>query len=655
MIWTDPAVISASEARYKTLEHLKAKGVLPQRVIWTGERDEVRAGKSLKRITVWVWGKPPQRVDTWIDQAGEVFKSLETTPHQKVKAFTRFNGAVDIEAKVNSDGTASMIFPEATIFDGINDYPLPDSGAPVVTTKSGTSFGDGSGYEDKDYPPYNNYVDFLRTPNATTPAGEVALGIQASYKFYAKFLDRNGITGRGDPVKAFVHVGWRYDNAFFAGGLCDCIYFGDGSYPVAGFPNGATNLTSLDVVSHELAHGITEHTSQLDYFGESGGLNEANSDILGKAVEWWVEAGYPDEIPTPTDPAKWVIGEKILWIHDAPRALRWFDVPSRDGYSYDYADETGIGWDDPHFTSGPLNRWFYFISVGVPKMQDDPDRGSKWVTVGYPYPIGVTKAVRIWNYANTHFLDWFSDYPAAYEAVKESAKILYGPREVAAVEYTMGAIGARDPYTLPPAIFSVSQLGREIGDKITVNGNGFLFSTWTIGPIGVPLNFVNIVNDRQVQITIPPGAESGILLAETRNGVSAVGVQVEVDVAPVIESLNVTPKAFLTGDPVTVTWTTKRAKKILLNGFEVADSGHAVFTPATTMDFKLEVFGTGTTYESAIVRSVLKNLDLNHDGRVDFYDPLVLVSKWGTAGETDLNGDGTTDEVDFFILLARLP
>lgn len=654
MIWTDPAVVTASEARFKTLEHLKSKGVLPSRVIWAGEREEVRGGKPLQRITVWVWDKPPRRVDTWVDMSGEVFKSLDTTPHEKVKAYTRFNGTADIDAVINQDGTASLVSPQVSVFDSLNDYLLPGA-APVVTTKTGHSFGDGKGYEDTVAPEYGTYPDFMRTPNATTPAGEVALGVQASYRFYAKFFGRKGIDDKGTPVKSFVHVGYRYDNAFYAGGLCDCLYFGDGSYPISGFPSGATNLTSIDVVSHELAHGLTEHTSQLDYFGESGGLNEATSDILGKAVEWWVEAGEPDEIPTPMDPAKWVIGEKILWVHDQPRALRWFDQPSRDGYSHDYADDVAIGWDDPHFTSGPLNRWFFYASTGIPKFQIDPGRGSKWVPKGYPYPIGVTKAVKIWGYANTRLLDTFSDYPAAYAAAREAAAVLYGPREVAAIDYTFGAIGARDPYTLPPALFSIVQHGREVGDKVTIEGNGLLFSTWSIGGLGVPLNFVNIVNEYQVQITIPPGAESGTILAETRNGVSAVGLQVEVDVAPIIEDLSVTPKAFLAGDPVTVTWSTKRAKKILLNGFEVSASGHAIFTPATTMDFKLEVFGTGTTYESATVRSVLKGLDLNHDGKVDFYDPLVLVSKWGTAGETDLNGDGTTDEVDFFILLARLP
>lgn len=649
---SETATVSFSEARYKTMEHLKANGIMPGSIIWAGEKDEVRGGKPLKRITVWRWGKDPQRIETWIEANGEVYRSIVTTPHGKVKALTRFNGTQEIEAAINPNGTASLIAPQGTVFEAFNDYPL--DAVPAVTTLSGTDFGDGSGYIDVVQPPPGTYPDFLRSNNALTPAAEIMFGIQTSYKFYAKFLDRNGITGDGSPVKAYAHVGFRYDNAFYAGGLCDCIYLGDGSYPISGYPSGATNLTSIDVVAHELAHGITEHSSQLDYFGESGGLNEANSDIIGKAVEWWAEAGFPDEIPTPTDPAKWVIGEKILYVDRKPRALRWFSQPSLDGYSYDYANDVGIGWDDPHFTSGPLNRWFYYASVGIPRFGENPSVGSKYVQSGYPYPIGVTKAVRIWNRANTHYLNFVSDYPEAYAAARMAAQELYGQSEVEAIDYTFAAIGARDPGTLPPLLASIYQQGHEVGDRVTINGNAFTGASWFIGDNPVPPASITAVNDTQATLIIPPNQPSGTVTAQNQYGRSAHGVELVVYQAPVIESLDVTPKSFQIGDTVTVTWSTKRTTSVKLNGFDVGASGRATFTPAGTMDFRLEAFGVGNLIEIATVRATYRTLDLNGDGVLDLFDPLLVVANWGANGATDLNGDGITDEIDFYNILARI-
>ena len=86
----------------------------------------------------------------------------------------------------------------------------------------------------------------------------------------------------------------------------------------------ATPLTSLDVAGHEMTHGVTANTAGLRYSGESGGLNEATSDIFGTAVEFYANNA--------NDPGDYLIGEKID-INGDGTPLRYMDKPSKDGAS----------------------------------------------------------------------------------------------------------------------------------------------------------------------------------------------------------------------------------------------------------------------------------------------------------------------------------
>ena len=123
------------------------------------------------------------------------------------------------------------------------------------------------------------------------------------------------------------------------------------------YGDGAGNahpLTSLDVAGHEMSHGVTENTAGLDYTGDAGGLNEATSDIFGTAVEF-----YANNADRPGD---YLIGEKIN-INGNGTPLRYMDKPSKDGGSQDCWSNS-LGSLDPHYSSGPLNHWFYLASEG---------------------------------------------------------------------------------------------------------------------------------------------------------------------------------------------------------------------------------------------------------------------------------------------------
>ena len=134
-----------------------------------------------------------------------------------------------------------------------------------------------------------------------------------------------------------VHYGQSYENAFWDG---VAMTFGDGA-------DRFHPLTSLDIVSHEVSHGFTQQNSNLIYNEQSGGINEAFSDMAGEAAEFFLR-GQND----------WLSGADIA---KQEEALRFFETPSRDGVSIDHANDY-YGGIDVHFSSGVFNRAFYLLA-----------------------------------------------------------------------------------------------------------------------------------------------------------------------------------------------------------------------------------------------------------------------------------------------------
>lgn len=135
-----------------------------------------------------------------------------------------------------------------------------------------------------------------------------------------------------------VHYSNNYENATWNG---SAMTFGDGAstfYP----------LVSLDVSAHEVSHGYTEQQSNLTYSGQSGGMNEAYSDMAGEAAEFYMH-GSND----------WQVGADIF---KGSGALRYMDDPTRDGRSIGHASNYTNGMD-VHYSSGVYNKAFYLLAT----------------------------------------------------------------------------------------------------------------------------------------------------------------------------------------------------------------------------------------------------------------------------------------------------
>ena len=248
-------------------------------------------------------------------------------------------------------------------------------------------------------------------------------GAEKTLEYYGNVFGRNGVNGSGGPLSvaavdgstnllpSIVHYGTNYNNAFWNG---SSMTYGDGNGTIF------SPLVSLDVVGHELTHGVTQSESNLNYYGESGGLNEAASDIFGNMVERYAKGASSNN---------WKVGEEIYTPNTSGDALRYMDNPHNDGNSIDHYSEYYNGLD-VHYSSGIANKEFYLLAQG----------GTHHLG-GSMTGIGADRATAIWYYALANLMTSTTNFLGARNATVNAAAILYGQTEVDAVKKSWCMVG----------------------------------------------------------------------------------------------------------------------------------------------------------------------------------------------------------------------
>ena len=261
-----------------------------------------------------------------------------------------------------------------------------------------------------------------------------------AHDYYYKRFGRNGMDDRNIEVDSIVHplsrseanrqppdiVGTYINNAFYC---CDGILvFGDGDGRLFTFLAGG-----FDVVAHEWTHGVTDYTSELIYRDESGALNEAFSDIMGAAMEF-----YYQPVGSGRDQADWLIAEEVYVA--SPGYLRSLIDPAAKGYPNHYSLRRYIGTDTDdggvHFNATIGGHAFYLAVAG----------GRNTVS-GITVPgVGlgnIERMERIFFRAFTQLMTPGSQYSDARRATLQAATDLYGAgsNERAQVELAWTAVG----------------------------------------------------------------------------------------------------------------------------------------------------------------------------------------------------------------------
>jgi Zn-dependent metalloprotease len=180
-------------------------------------------------------------------------------------------------------------------------------------------------------------------------------------------------------------------------------------------------LVSLDVAGHEMTHGVTSRTAGLIYSGESGGLNEATSDIFGSMTEYYANNA--------SDVGDYLIGEEIS--KTPGKALRYMYSPNIDGASAD-CYYTGVGNIDVHWSSGVANHFYYMLAEGTAptdgpasptcKGSDTKKASGSKMLAG----IGRQKAEKIWYRALTVYMTSSETFAKARLDTVQAATDLFG-------------------------------------------------------------------------------------------------------------------------------------------------------------------------------------------------------------------------------------
>jgi Zn-dependent metalloprotease len=183
----------------------------------------------------------------------------------------------------------------------------------------------------------------------------------ATFDFFFEILERNSIDNKGLRLDSTVHYGVKYDNAFWNG---DQMVYGDGDGELF-----QRFTKCIDIIAHELTHGVTQYEASLTYSGESGALNESMSDVFGVLVKQWVKKQTPDQ-------ADWIVGEglftekvKGVGIRSMKEPGTAYDDPilGKDPQPAHYKD-IYVGMKDNggvHINSGIANRAFYLASLEI--------------------------------------------------------------------------------------------------------------------------------------------------------------------------------------------------------------------------------------------------------------------------------------------------
>jgi vibriolysin len=256
------------------------------------------------------------------------------------------------------------------------------------------------------------------------------------HSFYSTLFNRDSYDGHGAEMVSTVHYSSNFANAFWNPANQQMVY-GDGDGFL--FSNLAA---SLDVTGHELTHAVTERTAGLVYSGESGGLNESMSDVMGEACEAFRDGGVSANT--------WLVGEDIWTPGTAGDALRYLNDPARDGRSIDtYLDY--VAGTDVHYTSGIANLAFFLASQG-----GTHPRARTAIQVP---AITESKAAKVWYRALTTYMVSSTSFAQARTATVQAAEDLYGAGSAESVgvakAWTAVAVG---PYVGADCLFNWAEV-----------------------------------------------------------------------------------------------------------------------------------------------------------------------------------------------------
>jgi Zn-dependent metalloprotease len=309
--------------------------------------------------------------------------------------------SINLLHDVNTPATGNAIYNGnqsfTTDFNGTN-YVLREAnrlgtGTAITTLdmNNGTNFSMAVDFQ-------NNTTDWQNEPVGV----QGHWGLEKAFDYYFLVHGRNSYDNAGGAITAYLEYGVNLNNASWSN-VTHTMLFGGGDNVTR------TAWTSVDIVAHELTHGVTELSAGLVYQNESGALNESFSDIFGAAVEFYVEGTAGD----------WLVSEDVTINGSGIRSMSNPNIHSDpDTYHGTFWQFTAGDNGGVHTNSGVQNHWFYLLSDGG---SGTNDLGNSFSLTG----VGKEVAAAIAYRNLTQYLTPLSGYADAREGALMAAEDLY--------------------------------------------------------------------------------------------------------------------------------------------------------------------------------------------------------------------------------------
>jgi Zn-dependent metalloprotease/uncharacterized protein YjdB len=269
---------------------------------------------------------------------------------------------------------------------------------------------------------YFNSEDYKASVSAHFNAGKVI-------DFYKKLFNRNSLDNKGMAIKSYTHLGYNFNNAFWTG---DEMVYGDGDGSTFTYLSG-----DLDVVGHEMTHGLIDYTADLSYHNQSGALNESMADVFGVLISTYDKYNVASGGAWKFSATDWVVGDDVYTPSKPGDALRslsnptLYNQPDRMGNYENLPDTESGDYGGVHVNSGIPNKAAYLVA-------------SK---------IGMEKTAKIYYRALVNYMSSNTDFEVARACLVQAATDLYGASSTAVSAITssftsvgIGQATVSDPY-----------------------------------------------------------------------------------------------------------------------------------------------------------------------------------------------------------------
>ena len=246
--------------------------------------------------------------------------------------------------------------------------------------------------------------------------------------FYKGLFDRNSLDNNGMAVESYTHYDYYYNNAFWDG--YEMVY-GDGDGSTFTYLSG-----DLDVVGHEMTHGVISNTADLQYHNQPGALNESMADVFGVLISTYDKYNVASGQSWTFNAADWVVGDDIYTPNiqgDALRSLSnptLYDQPDNMSDYQNYSDDYYGDWGGVHTNSGIVNKAAYLMAKSI----------------------GMEKTAKIYYGALINYMSAYTNFEDAKNCLVQSATDLYGgsSAEVTAINSVFNSVGVGQPTVEDP-------------------------------------------------------------------------------------------------------------------------------------------------------------------------------------------------------------